>query len=309
MRKIHSLGIFLSLWVGVANASTELSDAITNVRTACGGIGAELTDMKKMAGINTVITGVGTASGAVALGTGLAKLDIDEQIDAEFKKWAEKNKNVPVENLIIEEETFTVAIEEALSGNQGTDLQKLNDKSKLLGNIRTGTLAASTVTNIAGTAIAATNQIKGDFADQIQKCISATQELSNAKMLAQVEGVATESELATAEKMISACGEYEYIDISPINKRATGAAIVSGVGMGSGVAGVITSAIANTDKTRQAYDEQGVNKKAKDLNMTANIMSGVSTAASATATVFNATQIAAIKKLVAVSETCEGALK
>ncbi len=309
MRKIHSLGIFLSLWVGVANASTELSDAITNVRTACGGIGAELTDMKKMAGINTVITGVGTASGAVALGTGLAKLDIDEQIDAEFKKWAEKNKNVPVENLIIEEETFTVAIEEALSGNQGTDLQKLNDKSKLLGNIRTGTLAASTVTNIAGTAIAATNQIKGDFADQIQKCISATQELSNAKMLAQVEGVATESELATAEKMISACGEYEYIDISPINKRATGAAIVSGVGMGSGVAGVITSAIANTDKTRQAYDEQGVNKKVKDLNMTANIMSGVSTAASATATVFNATQIAAIKKLVAVSETCEGALK
>ena len=309
MRKIHSLGIFLSLWVGVANASTELSDAITNVRTACGGIGAELTDMKKMAGINTVITGVGTASGAVALGTGLAKADIDEQIDDEFKKWAEKNKNVPVENLIIDEKTFTAAIEEELSGNQGTDLQKLNDKSKLLGNIRTGTLAASTVTNIAGTAIAATNQIKGDFADQIQKCISATQELSNAKMLAQVEGVATESELATAEKMISACGEYEYIDISPINKRATGAAIVSGVGMGSGVAGVITSAIANMDKTRQAYDEQGVNKKAKDLNTTANIMSGVSTAASATATVFNATQIAAIKKLVAVSETCEGALK
>ena len=37
-------------------------------------------------------------------------------------------------------------------------------------------------------------------------------------------------------------------------------------------------------------------------------MAGASTAASATATIFNATQISAIKKVANVAEACEGAL-
>ena len=91
--------------------------------------------------------------------------------------------------------------------------------------------------------------------------------------------------------------------MKPINRRATGAALASGIGIGTGVVGTITSSVANTNKIRLG-DEQ----KEKNLNTTANVMSGASTAASATATIFNATQISAIKKLTAVAETCEGAL-
>ena len=63
-----------------AHADTSLHDAIENVRASCGNISAELTDMKKMAGITTAVTGVGTVAGGVALGTGLVKAKIDKEI-------------------------------------------------------------------------------------------------------------------------------------------------------------------------------------------------------------------------------------
>ena len=50
-------------------------------------------------------------------------------------------------------------------------------------------------------------------------------------------------------------------------------------------------------------------KKEKDLNIAANVLSVGATAASISATVFNATQIAAIKKVAGVSEKCTGVLK
>ena len=47
----------------------------------------------------------------------------------------------------------------------------------------------------------------------------------------------------------------------------------------------------------------------KNLNKASNILGGATTAASLTATVFNATQINAIKKIVNIADECEGALK
>ena len=76
-----TFGILMSLMVGVAHANTDLAAAIENVRTTCGNISAELTDMKKMAGITTAVTGVGTVAGGVALGTGIAKANVDKEIE------------------------------------------------------------------------------------------------------------------------------------------------------------------------------------------------------------------------------------
>ena len=67
----------------VANAS-ELTDAINSVRSACGGISNEIGDMKTMAGINTAVTGVGTVAGGVALGTGIAKANVDNKIACRY---------------------------------------------------------------------------------------------------------------------------------------------------------------------------------------------------------------------------------
>ena len=78
---------------------------------------------------------------------------------------------------------------------------------------------------------------------------------------------------------------------------------VSGVGAATGLAGTITSGVANTDATREDAD------KSKSLNTASNVLAGVTTAASLTATVFNATQIAAAKRIIEVAEQCEEALK
>lgn len=76
-----SVLLLFSLWAGMAYANAELGAAtIEDVRAKCGGIGDELADMKKMAGITTAVTGAGTVAGGVALGTGIAKANVDKKI-------------------------------------------------------------------------------------------------------------------------------------------------------------------------------------------------------------------------------------
>ncbi len=305
-----TFGILMSLMAGMAHANTDLAAAIENVRTACGNISAELSDMKKMAGITTAVTGVGTVAGGVALGTGLAKANVDKKIE----EWERI-----LQELAIEQEkakiVFTVIniedVEKSLAENPvakldlDNHLDKLNEKSKTLGNIRTGTLATSTVANIAGAVMSGTNRVKGDLKQQIDECLMSVKTLSNVRMQARISKTATDADLARAENIIRACDAWTTVDISSINKRSTGATVSSGIGAGLGLAGTITSASANSDGVRNGDDKQ----REKNLNTAANVLAGGTTVASLSATIFNATQISAIKRAATVADECEGALK
>ena len=96
--------------------------------------------------------------------------------------------------------------------------------------------------------------------------------------------------------------------MSSVDNRARGATISSGVGAGVGFVGTIVSAVSNTDKTRNDNTAAG-KKKEKNLNTAANVMAGGATVASGVATVFNATQISAIKKAAEVADNCERVLE
>lgn len=304
-----TFGILMSLMVGVAHANTDLAAAIENVRTACGNISAELTDMKKMAGIATAVTGVGTVAGGVALGTGIAKANVDKEIE----EWERI-----LQELAIEQEkaeiVFTVIniedVEKSLAQNPvakldlDNRLDELNKKSEQLGNVRTGTLAAATATNIAGAVMSGTNKVKGDLKQQIDECLASVKTLSNIRMQARIDGSANDTELARAENIIRACDAWTTVDVSSINKRSTGATVSSGIGAGLGLAGTITSASANSKDVRD-----GDADKEKKLNTAANVLAGGTTATSLSATIFNATQISAIKRAATVADECEGALK
>ena len=305
-----TFGILLSLMVGVAHANTDLTAAIENVRTACGNISAELSDMKKMAGITTAVTGVGTVAGGIALGTGLVKKNVDKEIE----EWERI-----LQELAIEQEksafVFTVInvedVEKSLAENPiaildlDNRLDKLNENSEKLGNIRSGTMAAATVTNIAGAIMSGTNKVKGDLKQQIDECLMSVKTLSNVRMQARIDGSATDADLARAENIIRACDAWTTVDVEPINNRSTGATVSAGIGAGLGLAGTITSASANSKDVRNSDDKQ----KEKNLNTAANVLAGGTTVASATATIFNATQISAIKRAATVADECEGALK
>ena len=305
-----TFGILLSLMVGVAHANTDLTAAIENVRTTCGNISAELSDMKKMAGITTAVTGVGTVAGGVALGTGLAKANVDkeiEELESQIARLIAERGDVPIEHLQIEDEAlFKRQVNEFIAYYQAKEqeISVAEQKSKNLGNWRTGTLAAATATNIAGAVMSGTNRVKGDLKQQIDECLVSVKTLSNIRMQAHIDGSATDTDLARAENIIRACDAWTTVDITSINNRSKGATVSSGIGAGLGLAGTITSASANSKDVRD-----GDSDKEKNLNTAANVLAGGTTAASLSATIFNATQINAIKHAATVADECEGALR
>ena len=305
----------MSLMAGVAHANTDLTAAIENVRTTCGNISAELTDMKKMAGITTAVTGVGTVAGGVALGTGIAKANVDkeiEELEAQIAELKKSRSGVPVEKLeIANQNAFKQSLDDfvhtysAELQQKAAELSAAEKKSKQLGNVRTGTMAAATATNIAGAVMSGTNKVKGDLKQQIDECLASVKTLSNVRMQARIDGSANDTDLARAENIIRACDAWTTVDVSSINNRSTGATVSAGIGAGLGLAGTITSASANSDGVRDGDDKQ----REKNLNTAANVLAGGTTAASLSATIFNATQISAIKRAATVADECEGALK
>ncbi len=310
-----TFGILMSQMVVAAHANTDLTAAIENVRTTCGNISAELSDMKKMAGITTAVTGVGTVAGGVALGTGLAKANVDKEIEeleaqiAELKKY---RSGVPVEKLeIANQNAFKQSLDDfvrtysAELQQKAAELSAAEKKSKTLGNVRTGTLAAATATNITGAVMSGTNKVKGDLKQQIDECLMSVKILSNVRMQTRIDGSATNTDLAHAQNIIRACDAWTTVDISSINKHSTGATVLSSIGAGLSLAGTITSVSANSNGVRNGDDTQ----REKNLNTAANVLAGGTTAASLSATIFNATQINAIKRAATVADECEGALK
>lgn len=312
MRNIIAL-ILCTFTFPLFAASPELDTAITKVRTACNGISDAMADMKKMAGINTAVTGVGTAAGVGATAVGIVKASKDKEAE-ETKQVITELEDAGYKRIETEDELLDV-LAQFFDSSDNTQLKEMADalrtqrdrldsQSKKLGNIRTGLMATNTATNIAGAVIAAGNRIDIDLTDKIAGCIESVDELSRVRMSARVDGTASEAQLSHSQEIIANCGEWYTANFSAIDKRATGAAASSGVGAGVGLIGTIISAQANSEKVRSGdYDKE------KRLNNAANIMAGTTTVASGVATVFNATQIGAIRRAAEIADKCEGVLE
>lgn len=311
MRKILPIILCLVACPAFADA-VALENALRATYMACIGINDELSGLKTMAGINTAVTSVGTAAGAGATIVGIVKSSKDakaEQLEEILEEIRRKQQNLsPMTELDV-----TVFLNEFNSGYEailhGTDevaseLEKTTKQSKSLGNWRTGLLATSSATNVAGAIIAGTNRIRGDLQSQLDSCVATVDNLRDAIMQARLDGY----DVTEAQEIASACGEFEYADISSVNNRGTGAAISSGVGAATGLVGTILSATANSDRTRNDNSDDGKQRE-KNLNTASNVLAGATTAASATATVFNATQINAIRRVSEIAEKCTGVLK
>ena len=309
---VLSLSVCVLLLPMVASADfLPLNEALRATYVSCVGIDNELSELKKMAGINTAVTGVGTAVNTSATVVGIIKAAKDkqaEELERLIKELAEMedDQEAPTDEQIAEwGREFDKSYESGKSAKTlTTKLDKLNKQSKKLGNWRTGLLAGGTVTNVAGAVIASKNKVSKDLQTQINDCKASIKNLRDSVMQARLDG----EDVTEANNIVDACGKYESVDVSKINNRATGAMWSSIVGATTGVAGTVTSAIANTDATRNDNSNAGKQKE-KNLNTASNVLAGASTAASVTATVFNATQISAIKKVSAVAEKCTEVLK
>ena len=318
------IGLVAAMVVCGANAAdfSALDVSIQNVRAACNGLSGQMDELKRMAGINTAVTGVGTLASGGATVAGVVKANVDAQAD-EIQDWLDRFKNQPTDTsgnpkidmaVIDKEELMNMFASSGVIAVGGADLSEIAAKkdeldqktqqSKTLGNVRTGLLATGTVTNIAGAVIAGKNRTQGGLSEMINDCIDAVRALENAKMQAHVAGTVTADDVARADKIIDACGGYKTVDLSVVDNRAKGATISSGIGAATGLIGTITSGVANSTQTRG-----GDEVREKNLNTASNVLGGATTAASLTATIFNATQINAVKNLVQIADQCEGALR
>lgn len=318
------IGLVAAMVVCGANAAdfSALDVSIQNVRAACNGLSGQMNELKRMAGINTAVTGVGTLASGGATVAGVVKANVDAQAD-EIQDWLDRFKNQPTDTsgnpkidmaAIDKEELMVMVASSGVIAVGGADLSEIAAKkdeldqktqqSKTLGNVRTGLLATGTVTNIAGAVIAGKNRTQGGLSEMINDCIDAVRALENAKMQMYVAGTVTADDVARADKIIDACGGYKTVDLSVVDNRAKGATISSGIGAATGLAGTITSGVANSAQTRG-----GDEVREKNLNTASNVLGGATTAASLTATIFNATQINAVKNLVQVADQCEAALR
>ena len=293
----------------MANAEVlSLEDALRATYTACVGIDDELADMKKMAGINTAVTAVGTAAGAGATVVGIVKANKDSQAKEKFDDYINSKPRRAVDKKELQA-FFDGWKDYSWEGER--EFRELREDSKTLGNWRTGLMAGNAATNIAGAIIAGNNKVDEDLKTQINNCKDAVKKLKDASQQARADGI----DISEANEIISACSEYNYIDsdVSKVNDMAKGAMISSIVGATTGVAGTVTSAVANSESIRM---DESVQKKTeedweteKNWNTAANVLAGTSTVASGVATVFNASQRSAIKKVAAVSSKCTEVLK
>jgi len=315
---MKKLLLLAAMFPMVANADVlGLDDALRATYVYCVGIDDELADLKKMAGINTAVTAVGTAAGAGATVVGLVKANKDAQaktkiddMNANLKYTEESVKAWKWEDENEMNAWLADFRQKMQNGVWEKDVKELRDKSKKLGNWRTGLMAGNTATNIAGAIIAGNNKVDEDLQTQIDNCKAAVKNLRESIMQARMNG----EDVTEANNIVEACSEFNYVDISPINDKAKGAMISSIVGAATGVAGTVTSAVANSEKIRGKDDEQMTRtdeewQKEKNWNTAANVLAGTSTVASGVATVFNATQISAIKKVANVASKCTEVLK
>lgn len=281
---MRGLVIFsLLFFCGTVNAATlPLYDALRATYTACVGIDGALADLKTMAGINTAVTGVGTATGVGATVTGFVKAAKDEQIRVKLSKLRELEQQYDTKSSDAPEYSLWIMEFDNTSDNTRQEIQrlisehnKLLNQSVRLGNWRTGLLATNTATNVAGAVIAGINRVNMDLQSQIDNCINAVENLQNSIMQARING----EDVSEAEQIANTCNEYKYIDITPINNRGRNSMISSIIGATTGLAGtVVTSAIANTEQTRD-----GNAQREKNLNTASNILAVGATTSSAAA--------------------------
>ena len=300
MKKLNSC-FFLTLFfinAVFADGVCEYGYIVQELRQNCIGIGTELQQIKKYSTANTVVTGVGTVAAGGALYAGIKKKDLDKKAEELTKKMENIENMSDAEFVIFLKD---MARYQELKDQYDSMCQMKHDYqagAKKLGNVRTGLMVGNTATAVAGTIISNKNKKDSDsIKDMIQQCLDTIK--SNEHKIGQSMMDCEREQYEKLKKAVLECKMLSTENMDKVSKHNQVSTIVSGVNIGTGTAGVITSALGNQNK----YDQ-----KTKNLNTAANVLAGTSMVASGVSTVFNATTLKSINNNIKAAELCESAL-
>lgn len=276
----------------------EYRQIIDELKQNCMGINSELQQIKKYETANTVVTGVGTVAAGGALYAGIKKKDFDKKAEA-LAKQMENIANMSDKDFIrfLKE----MARYQEMKEQYDSMCQMKHDyeaRAKKLGNIRTGLMAGNTATAVAGTIISNKNTKDSlSIKDMIQQCLDTIK--NNNQRIGQARFDCEPVQYEKINNIVSNCRMLSTENMEKVYKHSKASTIVSGVNIGTGAAGTITSVLANKSK----YDQ-----KTKNLNTAANVLAGTSMVASGVSTVFNASTLKSINNNLRASQACEEAL-
>ena len=248
------------------------------------------------------MTGVGTVAAGGALYAGIKKKDLDAKAEELDKKMQNIENLSDAEFVKFLKE---MAKYEELKEQYDSMCQMKHDyqaQSQKLGNVRTGLMVGNTATAVAGTLISSRNKNDSrSIKDKIQICLNTINSLQ--QKIGQTMFDCVPGQYEKLRKTVSICNSLSTKDMDKVSNRNQISSVVSGINIGTGAAGVITSALANNSQHRNNYDD-----KTKNLNTAANVFAGTSMVASGVSTIFNASTLSSINSNLSISADCEEAL-
>lgn len=252
---------------------TEFAKALTEASSACSGIEDDLDIIKGWATATTVSSGLGTLAAGEALAVGIAKVVDDERI----------------------ENSQEIALDEKTS--------------KTLGNVRTGLMAGATATSGVSTLSSFVSSGRAKtLVNRMAACNAKIEKLKIIKAMFEAEDFSKDdATYKLASNISEKCSSFDVDNMKKVATSMTASGIVSAIGVGTAGAGTVTSVLANTDKTRNDNSESG-KKKEKALNLTTNILAGVTAGTSGASTVLSATAIAKVSKDADMAKECLDAI-
>lgn len=294
----------------VGDLIAEAQNIFNATKMVCSGISDEISKVSNVSKINTAVTGVGTVAAGGALVSGIKKSQEEEEIDTLVAQICNAGGCTPEGVESMSDEDFFNNVMQPMA--EIAELQEKLERSKKLGNWRTGLMAGTIGTNVASAILSGVNKNQSELIQHIQACNEAVKSVNNMSNKLKLEGVnPLENPIMKQLSNVNTwCNNINIADIEKIEKRMTGVMGTSIAGAVIGVAGTATSAAANSDKymneqKRLNLTEQEKNKK-NNLNTASNVMAGANVVTGAVETGLNISLITLTKKLIKQAEQCEG---
>lgn len=304
----------MNCWAMNVDDSAQKSELLTQaygyyevVQSVCSDISDSLYSVSGIAKANTAINAIGTVASGGALGTGIAK----DKVDSDVKKLMDEICSLGGCNEESIKSMSESTVEEVIQKfAKISDLQKQvqaeTERSKKLGNWRTGLMSANVATNITSAILSGINRDKSELIQQIEACNQAVKSAVDIGRGLQQAGIGPmDDPVVNKLNSITAwCGNLDTANVEKIEKQMTATMGVNIAGAAIGTAGVAVSATANSDKVRA-----GDANKEKALNTTANVLSGANIATGIVGTGLSISLIGIAKNMIKQSERCEEVLK
>ena len=297
---------------GVADVIYDAEQIAEAARIACSGISDEISRVANVSKANTVVTTVGTVASGGALVAGIKKSQEDKEIDKLVSEICAAGGCTPEGVAAMSDEQFFVSVIQPMT--KIAELQNRIDKSKKLGNWRTGLLAGTIGTNLASAIMSGLNINQSELVQHISACNEIIKSIPDAQIALKKAGVGPmhSSVVSQLDSIRTWCAAIDVADIEKIEKRMKGIMGTSIAGAAIGVVGVGTSGAANSDKYMDVSNKLNLTdeerKTEKGLNVAANVMAGANVATGAVETGLNISLITLTKKLIGQASRCEGVL-